>query len=59
MKIKICKDCIEIIDGGDIVWIPEGKMTELIRAMVEYKREQKRKRKHPKKYQRRQMWGVL
>ena len=59
MKIKICKDCIEIIDGCDIVWIPENKMTELIRAMVEYKREQKRKRNHPEKYQRRQMWGVL
>lgn len=56
MKIKICKDCIEIIDATDIVWIPENKMTELIRACVEYKREQKRKRKHQEKYPRRQIW---
>lgn len=59
MKIKICKDCIEIIDATDIVWIPENKMTELIRACVEYKREQKRKRKHPEKYPRRQIWEAL
>jgi hypothetical protein len=42
----------------ETIWIPENKMTELIRACVEYKLEQKRKKKHPEKYQRRAMWGV-
>lgn len=58
MRIKIRSDCVQIIDMTETIWIPENKMTELIRACVEYKREQKRKKKHPEKYQRRAMWGV-
>jgi len=58
MQIKILKDCIQITDMDTIVWIPESKMTELVRACVEYKREQKRKNKDPEKHQCRQTWGV-
>lgn len=58
MKVKILKDCIEITDCQNLIWIPENRMTELVRACVEYKREQKRKKKHPEKYPRRQVWGV-
>lgn len=58
MQIKMLKDCIQITDMDTIIWIHESKITELVRACVEYKREQKRKKKHPEKYPRRQTWGV-